>query len=296
MAQAVLDFSRAAGKARAVGARRRNGLAMRTLAWQARWRGDFDAAESFAHRAMARLKDEGAEPAMADVLATLSIVHCARGRRDLARECADDGFRQLSVQPNTATRIDLLIARAIVERCARRMEAAQDTLREAMALSSGPELARTEQSVARSLLHENLPSQALEHARTAVSLAREHGNRVILPYALEVLAAAMVELGRFDRAATVLHQGEIIAAEEQDPRAECQLLYHKARLTQRQGDPDAALALAGKGLDCAAGMGFSLLQKMFLECAAQLQEDQGQTVAALDTLKRLIALLQAERE
>ena len=296
MAQAVLDFSRIAGKSRAVGARRRNGLAMRTLAWQARWRGDFDAAESLAHRAIARLKDEGAEAAIADCLSTLAVVQCSRGRRDLARDCIEQGMDTLTHQPNVGTRIDLLAGRAMVDRYARRMESAQNTLRQAMAISVGPELARIEHSVARTLLYDGLPGEALEHGEAAITHAREHQNRVVLPYAMEVAAAALIELGQLDEAEKFLHDAEEIAFEDEDRRAECHLLYQTVLLKERRGDRHAALEQSLQGQDIAEMMGYAQRQIKFLDRTAKLQEAIGETDAALRTLKRLVKLREAQRE
>lgn len=296
MAQAVLEFSRAAGKARSLGARRRNGLAMRTLAWQARWRGDLESAESLAHRAIARLKDEGADSAIADVLATLSAVHCCRGRRDLARECIEQGLEALASQPNVETRIDLLCVQAMIERQARRMRAAQSTLREAVSLSSRSERAQTEQSVARTLLMDDNPGEALEHAKTAIAKAREHSNRIVLPYALEAAAAAHIELGHTRRAEELIGEGEELAIEDGDRRARTHLGFQRARLAERQGDLESALRLSLEGQDAARVFGYSQLQKRFLDRTAALQEALGQTAAALNTLKQAISVRDAERE
>lgn len=296
MAQAVLDFSRAAGKARAVGARRRNGLALRTLAWQARWRGDFDAAESLAHRAIARLKGEGAESAIADSLATLAVVHYCRGRRDLARDCLDEGFEVLEHQPNVASRIDLLTTQAAVERHGQRMRIVQAAMREAVALSAGVERARTEHSVARALLQDDRPGEALEHANMAIELAREYQNRVIEPYALEVAATAQIDLDQIEDAERLLREAEAIAERDADARAACHLLFQRVRLARRRGDRDGALALARAGEEKARTIGYPLWEKNFLDRAALLQEELGQTDTALRTLKRLLALRDAERD
>jgi tetratricopeptide (TPR) repeat protein len=296
MAQAVLDFSRVAGSARAVGSRRRNGLAMRTLAWQALWRGDFENAESLAHRALARLKGEGAESAMADVLSTLAFIQCARGRRDLARECIAQGFECLVQQPNEASRIDLLIGLATVERHTKRMRAAQDKIGEAIAIATGSDLARAEQSVARALLQEDLPREALEHAVEAVDLARQHRSRVVLPYALEVKAGALIELDRFDDAASALEEATAMSDEDGDRRLDCHITYRSLVLNRKQGDRETATTLAYRGQEIAGSIGYQVLEKKFLDQAARLDEELGRTGAALSALKRLIALRESERE
>ncbi len=269
---------------------------MRTLAWQARWRGDFDLAELLAHRAIARLKGEGAESAIADTLSTLGVIHVSRGRRDLARECIEEGFEVLSTQPNVATRVDLLTALAMAERHGRRLHQAQEAMREAVALSIGAERAQTEQSVARALLYDDRPGEALEHALMSIELAREHRNQVIIPFAMEIAAGAQIDLDNLETARDLLKEARSLMHQKQQPRVTCNLIFQEVRLHQRLDEPEAALECARRGKDIADGTGYVLMQIRFLDRIADLQEAGGHTKAALRTLKEMVALREAERE
>lgn len=295
MAEAVLQHSRSAGPERVKGARRRNGLALRTLSWQARWRGSFDEAEDLAHRALARLRGEGAESAIADTFCVLAAIHTFRGRRDIARDYVERGFGALSKQDNLATRVDLLVAQAIVELFAGRIDVAQKAMQAAEKLAEGPQMAQVEHCIARALSYDDRPGEALEYGFRALELAKEHGNRVILPITYEIVAASLIDLDRLDQGEMFLNTGMAMALEDGDRRAEVQLQFQLLRVCLQKGSSHKALELAQNGVDLTDKIGHHLWHVRFLKKLAALQEDLGQTEAALQSLKSLLAIRETEQ-
>lgn len=295
MAEAVLQHSRAKGPERAKGARRRNGLALRTLCWHALWRGDYDAAEDLAHRALARLRGEGAESAIADTYTALAALHNFRGRRDLARDFIEMSFRSLSKQDNLTSRVSLLVTQAVVELFARRIDVAQKAMQSAEKLAEGPQIALVEYCMARALSMDDRPGEALEFGFRALELAKEHGNRVVLPLTHEVVASSLIDLDRVDQGELFLKSGMDLALEENDRRAEAQLLFQFLRVALLKGSTDSALKLAQKGVGLTQKMGHYTWHMRFLKKLATLQEDLGQTAEALNSLKSILALRETEQ-
>ena len=295
MAEAVLQHSLNSGASRAQGARRRNGLALRTLAWQARWRGAFEDAEDLAHRAVARLKGEGAPSAIADCQGVLAMVHYVRGRSDLAYECIEVGFKALEEQDNTSSRIDLLVIRAVADLTARRFQSAQQSAERAQLLSSDEERARVEHSIARVLLSDDRPGEALEMAFRSVHNCKEYRNFVVLPLALSAAAASLIDLDKLDQGEMLLLEALEIAERENDLLSTAHVKFDLARAKTRQNRLDDALALSQSGVDLTASMEFYVMHIRFLKQLASLQEKLGQTSAALQNLKALLALREVKQ-
>ncbi|MEL6766023.1 MAG: hypothetical protein AAFP17_02485, partial [Pseudomonadota bacterium] len=238
--------------------------ALRTLAWQARWRGDFDQAEAFAQQALRRLQPDLAPVVQADALSIMAIVHYSRGRRDLARRAVEFGFDRLDVLSAPETQVDLLLTATNIERQSKRLDEAAVVLDRALELATGPELARAEHDQARAFYADGDPERALEWGLRAVNSARVFRNRVMLPYALEVVGGAYRVLGREPEAAAYLEEGGRIAAEDGDVRVACQCLAERAQLALDEGDCAAALEPARQGLEQARGMGYVVWEKKFL--------------------------------
>lgn len=296
MAKAVLQHSRNSGPKRARGARRRNGLALRTLSWQAIWRGEFDEAEDLAHRAIARLKGEGAESAIADAFSVLSVVHFSRARRDLARDYLEQGFEALEVQDNTSTRVDLLVAKGSRMLFARRVQESQKFIYDALKLATDEDRARVEQSIARAMCLDHRPNEALEHAFRSVHLCKEHNNNVVLPYALELAATALIDLERIDEAKMLIKEASALAAAAKDRRVECHLLFQMLRAMRLQQKTDEALVLAENGVVISRAMRYREWEPHFLHVLADLQEELDRPAEALQSLKELLALRDAEQD
>ncbi|SFD47344.1 tetratricopeptide repeat protein [Roseivivax sediminis] len=273
------------------------GLACRTLAWQAQWSGELDEAADFAAEALEILKDAPRmSVAVGDVQAVFANIYYARSRRDLARASIEAGFEAIGADEAVATRIDLLCAQAAVLRQGRHMKPAAETLLKAMSIAEGPEVARVHHDLARLFEADQAFEEAMSHAMRAVSGARAHSNRVILPYALEVLGACHRVRGAHDRARTYLAEGRAIAEADGDRRVLCQVLRQIALLEADGGQMQAALRAADRGLMIAREMTHPLLERQFLRLIAESYEALGDTDAALHAYKRLYHLLEADYE
>ncbi len=283
LAQAVLDQTASSVTV----PRRDRGLALRTLAWQSRWRGALSEAEELCHRAMARLRGEDAQDAMADCHTILGVIANTRGDRTTARDHVTEGFACLTADSAVETRIDLLANLANIERYSGRFDLAHAILTDARGLATGQDLARVEQTFARAALRDGNPQQCLDHAQVALDLAEAHGNRIIQPYALEIRGAALVDVGQAGDALTALEQGLTLAREDRDRRAECQLLHEVCRVHMAQQRYEEGLSLAQGGQQVATELGCTVLETRFLERVAFFQDRLGQTEAALDSFRTL---------
>ncbi len=200
----------------------------------------------------------------------------------------------LEQNDNLSTRIDLLTTDATIMRYAKRYDDCQRLLYKALDLSGGAEKARVYHNIARSLEGVDAPSEALESARLSVALARQFDNRVILPYALEVLGTILRSFGRAAEAIGPLAKAEKIGIEDDDVRVTCQILQQRAIIEEDLGHLDDAFEAARRGLSAARGIGYSLWIKKFLRHLAEMSEKHGHTSDALVAWKELFALEASE--
>jgi tetratricopeptide (TPR) repeat protein len=270
------------------------GLAYRTLAWQSKWRGQFEDCENLCRRALSRLRLGKKRAAAADVYSLLGVLCYSRGRQDLAKENITLGYQMLEIEDNVSARIDLLSTDSTVLRYAKRYEDCQRLLEKALYLAVGVEKARVYQNIARSLDHLGNLTEALDNATLSVTLARQFGNRVILPYSLEVLGTVLRNLGRLDEAIVHLTEGEEIGLADQDLRVTCQILQQRAIIEEDMGHEADAFDAAKRGLEAARSIGYSLWEKKFLRHLAEMSERQGYTGDALVAWKQLFALEASE--
>lgn len=274
------------------------GLAFRTLSWQAKWRGNFDEALQLGLRAEAEITEKEQPIARADVYSILGVVHYSRSRLDLASCAVDRGFTILSDTPtpeNTETFIDLLTTRATIQRYNGLHARAGITLSEASRLAEKLELARVEHNIARFLVADGDYQAALKHAENALVLAKAHNNRVVMPYTHEVAGACLVKLGRPAAAIEHFAEGARIAREDEDQRAQCQILREHGNLEMDFGDPRKAVELYTSGAAISAGMGYSLWQKNFSLALARAHEELGELKQALEHHKHAWKIVETER-
>lgn len=284
-AQAALDAaSKGVGERSAAG----QGLARRTLAWQAKWRGDFDESLIDCLTVESLLSEADFPSARADVYSILGVIHYSRNRLDLANCAVDRGFYLLNSRENeedVPTLVDLLTTRATIQRYAGEKARAGLTLGRALDLAEAADRARVNQNIARWLMNDEDFIKGLEHAEQSLDGATEFKNRVILPYSYEVAGACLSGLGESDKAAECFVKGLEVAESDGDRRAQCQLLEQYACMRLRGGDVAGARDLFEKGGKIARDMGYSLWQKTFALGLADAHEKLGNLQAALDQHK-----------
>lgn len=264
------------------------GLARRTLAWQAKWRGDFDGSMSDCLAVESLLTEADFPRERADVYSIMGVIHYSRNRLDLANCAVDRGFYLLNsreLDEDIPTLIDLLTTRASIQRYSGEKARAGITLGRAFELAEGAETARVCHNIARWLLADEDYAKAHDHAEQALDAAVNFKNRVIMPYGYEVAGACQAAMDQTDRAAVYFKQGLEVAREDGDRRAQCQLIEQYARMELRLGHIAEARDLFDKGAKIARDMGYSLWQKIFALGLADVHEKLGNLQVALEQHK-----------
>ncbi|SLN72644.1 hypothetical protein ROJ8625_03861 [Roseivivax jejudonensis] len=274
------------------------GLAHRTLAWQALWRGDLGAAADHGALALDMLAGGGTRGAVAiaDVHSVFARLYAIRGRRDLSRVALEDGFAALGGANAPGTRAALLCAQACVQRLGRHFDEARESLRLAMVLGEAQDSVALHGELSCLEEADGNNDAAMSHAMRAVTSAQASRNRVLLPYAMTALARGHRLRGGRDRARAYLAEARVVAEADDDPQALSLVFLHMADIEIDDGQPRAALRAVETGLRHARGLGHVLLEHRLLRRAADLHEVLDDAAAALQAYKRLVTLLEAERE
>ena len=262
--------------------------ALRTLSWQAKWRGDFDGAMEHALACEALVTEADAPDLRGDCYSILGVIHYSRHRLDLAQSATQRGL-SLDGLPDTSW-IDLMTTQATIQRYMGHHGKAGITLMRARERATGAELARVEHNLARWMAQHGDADGAITHADTSIALSEAHGNRVILPYAHEIAGEACATLGRDAEAARHFRRGTEIAVEDDDMRVLCQLLYCSATFEAGRGDHGRALDQLSYGARIAEDMDYPLWQKKFALSLAEVLEATGDLAGALEAHKSAWAL------
>lgn len=253
--------------------------ARRTLAWQAKWRGDFDDAVKNVSICERLASESDAPDVLGQCYAIEGVVHYSRHRLDLARDVTERGLGLSDISDNT--RVDLLVTMATIQRYSGHGGKSGLTLMRAREISKAADLARVEHNLARWMLLEGDAAGALRHARLSVKLSEEHKNRVILPYALEIAGSAAAAVGYSREAVGHFSRGVELALKDEDLRVLCQLLEANASFEMSRGHADRALDLLNHGAGIARGLSYPLWQQRFALSMARAHEEKGDLAAAL---------------
>jgi tetratricopeptide (TPR) repeat protein len=270
--------------------------ALRTLAWQAKWRGDFENSASYCLQAKQRVDPNAARGILVDVYSLLGVIHYSSGRRDFAGRMVHRGLSLLDDSVPAEAHVDIYVTRSTILRYRGRIEEARQALEIAWDYASGAEKARVEHNIARAHSHDGAAAKALEHAEIAVKLGRRYNSRVILPYALEVLGTALIKQDTPAEALPYLEEGLALARSEGDRRACCQLLKESGHAHRLLGQTGTALAHLTEGRAIAQEMGYPLWLKAFSETLGGLYEDTGDFEKAATAYKEVVALQNAVRD
>ncbi len=270
--------------------------ALRTLAWQAKWRGDFEQTTSYCLQAKQGMDRQIAKHLLVDVFSLLGVVHYSAGRRDFASRMVRRGFDLVDDTIPDEALVDLYITQSTIQRYRGRIEESRHALENALQLSKGAERARVEHNIARTLNYERDYVQALERAEESLALARQFKNRIILPYTLEVLSAAQIALDRPVDALPHLEEGLEIAQADGDQRAACQLLHQLGIAQQKRGEMGHACEALTEGQRIAQAIGYPIWLTRFTEARAQLYEAEGEFQKAASAYKEVVRLKDSMRD
>ena len=194
------------------------------------------------------------------------------------------------------TKIDLLNSEASIERYAKRHEKAAELLDFALHLAEGQETARVHHNIARNLLTEKNTDDMLGHAMQALVFSRRFGNRVVLPYVLEIIGACQISSGHLDRARISLEEGLSIGNQDDDQRATAQVLYELARLERRASNLEKSIEHAQTGLKIAQELEYAVWAAKFLRVLAETFEEMGNIANASRMWKELFLMKERERD
>lgn len=269
---------------------------LRTLAWQAKWRGDFDATAAFCMRAKKRAGRTEARHVLAEIYSLLGVVHYSAGRRDIAAKVVRRGFDLLDASAPAETHVDLCVTRSTILRYRGRLTEAREVLETARAHAEGTEIARVDHNTARMLNHEGAYAEAAVMARASLDRAQAAGARVLLPYVHEVLGTALIRLGDLEEAAETLGLGLGYARADADLRAQCQILNQAGIAASRMNRPAEARDALTEGFALANRMGYSLWKRAFAVALGGLHEDQGDFRAATSAYKTALELQEKIRD
>lgn len=262
--------------------RRNQGYALRTLAWQSKWHGNLGQCQVQCLKALARLSKPEDMAARAAVHSILGSIHYNGGRTDLALASVEDGLDMVSGAAKSAeTLVDLLVTKSSLQRYCDKPQASLETLRRALDMSDAHERARVHHNIARTLIHDRKPDDAMAHALSALVAARAHGNEVVLPYALEAVGLCHLRLDTPDRARNYLRDAVAIGLRDGDHRILAQARFLMSEMEAALGNPKASLVQAQRGLCTAKSGGFLQWQLQYHRRIALLAETLGDYPTAM---------------
>ena len=248
--QASIQNANAARRTAVSGTGRRSraeqGMAARTLGWQAYWKGDLDGAMSNCLSAETFLPEAEYLEARASIYAILGLVHFARNRADLAGCALDRGFWLLRETPDKSAPealTDLLLARATLQRHSGERARSGITIGRATELAVAEQTSYVSYCTAAWLLSDGDLEEAHRHASDGLKLATTQSNIIMLPYLHALLGASEASMARVDTAGLHFREGLKIAEAEGDQRAMIFLLRESAAMEKNCGNTAEATDL-----------------------------------------------------
>ena len=268
--------------------RKEQGYALRTLAWHARWRGEFDACFEYSLKAETLFSETEHPATRASIYACLGMVHFVRSRLDLGMSAVDRGLwlvRDLTDVHTNSVQTMLYTTRAMIQEQSGARARAGMTLSRARDLAGPEDLPLVEQVTANWLLRHNDIERALKHALIAQKQADEVDNRIILPYIHAVAGSCYARNNKCVDALAHFNEGMRIAESDQDKRALCYLKLSRAQFELKRGDTEKARELLLAGGAIAKRQNLPLLQKEIALSLAETFETLGQYKASVDQHK-----------
>ena len=266
------------------------GLAYRTLAWHARWQGDFDTCQTYCDRAHDRLAKVECYDDLAIVAVSRGMVSYCRGQRAEAHRYLSQATSLLGPESRPDARVTMLGFAIAMAQSAGATDREADLITEALALTRGGCRALIEHRRVRGMLLRNESEAALPYALEALATTRRLGNEVILPFALEITGACYRMAGSFDLADAYLGEAMAAARASDDRRAECHVLQQQGLMLEARRAGEQALVLSHRGLSLARHIGYPIWEKVLLRQIAEIHERAGHTDKALVAYKELANL------
>lgn len=268
--------------------RTEQGYALRTLAWHARWRGEFDTAMEYCLKAENFLSETDHPETRASIYATLGMTHYVRGRMDLAISALDRGIwlmRDLPEGEGKSNLADLLVVRGSVQQQGGERARAGMTFNHARELASEEDKAYVYYKTARWLFGTEAIVRALQYAENSLDSAKKNENRIILPYIYRIMGACHARQKNEIEALSYFKDGIDRAEEDQDQRALCHLHLSQAQFELARGNVEKARDLLIVGSAIAKRQNMPLFRKNLALALADVFEELGQFKASVDQHK-----------
>lgn len=259
------------------------------LAWIERWAGNFTAADTFADEASPKIDKTDDPEGWAELLVIKSVCAYSLDDHHLADEIVKEGFDVLGTSIDCGVGSDLLVTLATLSLYAGRFGVAREHLHHALRIAEHVglpfEQARVRHNLSRAELKAGDVSAALQSGKTSIDKAIEYRNTVILPYAYEVFAAALVEAGKTETARTVAQDGLKAAQKSEDVRVACQLHFVIGNSFLKEKKLAEAQIALSRGLEKAESTQYHLWARNFHLHLSQTLEAMDDHKEALRHLK-----------
>lgn len=283
------QYAMSAKAAAELGAGRRSrtqqGIALRTIAWQARWSGDLDAAMSSSLSAETFLSEKDHPELRSVIYSVLGSIHFSRNRFDLAASSVDRGFWLLRKRPEDDIRdamTELLLTKSTIQRHAGERARAGITLGRAKEVALEQDIPIVEYCTALWLLAEGDVDASRLRAVAAMDAAVEQGNRLILPYLHSVLGCCDARIGRIDESIQHFETGLDLAMADKDDRVQCFLLRSFGQIEADQGRLEPARSHLENAAKLAKRHSNLFERKRIALARAKLFENLGQYKKAVE--------------
>lgn len=199
------------------------------LAWLERWSGHFDAAARLADDALNKMDLDRDPEGWSELLVIKSVCAYSLGELSLADEILGESLDVLGPAAHSRAGIEPLTVLANMCAYYNDYDKAQDKLNDAMAIADELglvfERGHILQTLSRAELRNGKIEKAVAAGRTCLQQSLASRNAVNLPYAYEVLGAALVEAGDLQEARECAQKGLVAAQFSQDHRVACHLYY-----------------------------------------------------------------------
>lgn len=271
------------------------GRALRTLAWQAKWRGDLTKSLNYCDRALDFLEKSGGWVERSEVYSILGVIHIGHMRMDLAENAVRAGYACLEHRDCIDARVDLMTTDAFVHIHQNRVERGFQTLEQAEKMAEGMQISRLPQNFARLLMYCGDHAEAEAYSLRGIEICKKAGNWVVLPYMHEILGNALTERSDWSAAKQVFRAGIEAAHADEDLRAKCQLFQRMGHLLLKTGAYDEARDALRYAARIAQVLGYHLVEARVQRELAEAYEAMGDIHAALAAMKAVDRIERSRR-
>jgi len=266
------------------------------LAWLERWSGHYDAAMQLTEQAFAQMSPDRDPEGWSELLLIKSVCVYSLGELSLADELLGESFEVLGSAVHGEAGIEPLTVLANMCAYYNDYDKAQSKLQDAMAIADklGRDFERAHilQTLSRSELRNGRPDAAVAAGQASLEQSLANRNAINLPYAYEVLGAALVETGEIKEARRCARKGLKAAQFSQDHRVACHLYYVLGLSYLEDRRYDEARAELESGLLNAAGADYNHWTRNFYLKLSQTHEALEEHRSALGYLKAYVELQQ----